>query len=52
MAKTINHHFLVELNGTYVDDQDFNDAVRILQKDRSNDVRVLVRDIIPKTSVP
>jgi len=52
MAKTISHHFLVELNGTYVDDQDFNDAVRILQKDRSNDVRLLVRDIIPKTSVP
>jgi len=44
-AKVIRHHFLKEISGKFVDDQEFNDAVTVLKQDTCEDVRVLVSDI-------
>jgi hypothetical protein len=45
LAKILRHHFLNQINGTFVFDMDVNDAVRILKKDNSYDVRSFVEDI-------
>uniref|UniRef100_A0A7S3IWR8 Uncharacterized protein n=1 Tax=Strombidium inclinatum TaxID=197538 RepID=A0A7S3IWR8_9SPIT len=45
MAKALRHHFLKELSGTFVYDQEMNDAVTVLKKDESADVRSYVEDI-------
>lgn len=45
MAKVLRHHFLKEISGAFVFDQDVNDAVRVLKLDSSSDVRYHVEDI-------
>lgn len=35
LAKVLRHHFLNQTNGPFVFDNEVNDAVRILKKDRS-----------------
>jgi hypothetical protein len=45
LAKILRHHFLNQFNGTFVFDNDVNDAVRLLKKDKSKDVRGFVEDI-------
>jgi serine/threonine-protein phosphatase 4 regulatory subunit 1 len=45
MAKVIRHHFLKEIQGVYVDDQEMNDTVNLLKQDPCEDVRQLVGDI-------
>ena len=45
LAKVLRHHFLNQISGIFVFDIDVNDAVRILKKDRSSDVRSFVEDI-------
>lgn len=45
MAKVLRHHFLKEISGAFVYDQDFNDAVRVLKLDSCADVRYQVQDI-------
>jgi hypothetical protein len=49
-AKVIRHHFMKEISGKFVDDQDFNDAVAVLKQDTCEDVRVQVSDIETMTS--
>jgi len=45
MAKVVRHHFLKEINGSFVNDKDLNDAVRLLKIDVCPDVRLQVHDI-------
>jgi hypothetical protein len=45
LAKVLRHHFLNQINGTFVFDMDVNDAVRLLKNDKSSDVRSYVEDI-------
>ena len=45
MAKVLRHHFLKEISGAFVFDQDMNDAVNILKLDKCEDVRTQVADI-------
>ena len=45
LARVLRQHFLGHVNGAFVFDQDVNDAVRLLKKDRSQDVREYVFDI-------
>ena len=44
LSRILRQHFLSH-NGAFVFDQDVNDAVRLLKKDRSMDVREHVLDI-------
>lgn len=45
LAKVLRHHFLNEISGAFVFDIEVNDAVRLLKKDKSVDVRSFVEDI-------
>jgi hypothetical protein len=45
LAKVIRHHFLSQINGAFVFDLEVNDAVRLLNMDKSLDVVDLVADI-------
>jgi len=45
MSKVLRHHFLKEINGAFVYDQEVNDAVRVLKQDKQADVRFNVEDI-------
>lgn len=45
VAKAIRYHFLKEISGTFVYDQEFNEAVHVLKNDSSDEVRFLVNDI-------
>ena len=45
LAKALRHHFLKEIQGEFVFDQEVNDAVRLLKIDESREVRYLVYDI-------
>lgn len=44
-AKVIRHHFLKEINATFVYDTEFNDAVHVLKSDPCEEVRFQVQDI-------
>ena len=39
MARVLRHHFLKEISGAFVYDQEVNDAVRVLKMDKTEDVR-------------
>ena len=45
MAKVLRHHFLKEISGAFVFDEEVNDAVRVLKQDKCADVRYSVEDI-------
>ena len=45
LAKALRHHFVKEISGVFVEDEEFNDAIKVLKKDSCEDVRELVRDI-------
>ena len=45
MAKVLRHHFLKEISGSFVNDRDVNDAVRVMKQDECWDVKNLVSDI-------
>lgn len=45
VAKALRYHFLKEISGTFVYDQEFNEAVHVLKSDESDEVRFLVNDI-------
>lgn len=45
LAQALRHHFLKEINGTFVEDQGFNEAVLMLKQDRCDEVRLEVEDI-------
>ena len=45
LAKVLRNHFLNEVNGQFVFDLEVNDAIRILKKDKSKDVVMLVEDL-------
>ena len=41
-AKVLRHHFLKEINATFVYDTEFNDAVHVLKSDSCSEVRFQV----------
>lgn len=45
LAKALRHHFLKEISGTFVYDQEFNEAVHVLKQDPCEEVRFLTNDI-------
>jgi hypothetical protein len=45
LSRVLRQHFLGHINGAFVFDQDVNDAVRLLKRDRSMDVREHLADI-------
>ena len=45
MAKVMRHHFLKEISGIFVYDQEMNDVIKLLKKDKCEDVKYLVHDI-------
>ena len=45
MAKVLRHHFMKEISGEFVFDQDMNDAVNVLKQDSCQDVAFLMSDI-------
>mmetsp|Transcript_8712 Transcript_8712/g.14776 ORF Transcript_8712/g.14776 Transcript_8712/m.14776 type:complete len:161 (+) Transcript_8712:608-1090(+) len=45
VAKELRHHFLKEISGAFVYDQEMNDAVQVLKQDKSMDVVFQVQDI-------
>lgn len=45
MSKVLRHHFIKEIQGAFVYDSEFNEAVRILKIDSSADCRFYVNDI-------
>lgn len=45
VAKALRYHFLKEISGTFVYDQEFNEAVHVLKQDSSDEVCFLVNDI-------
>lgn len=45
VARTLRHHFLKEISGEFVFDNECNDAVRVLKLDKCDDVTFLVGDI-------
>lgn len=44
-AKALRHHFLKEIQGAFVYDTEFNEAVMVLKQDSCEEVRYLVNDI-------
>ena len=44
-AKAMRHHFLKEISGAFVYDQEFNECVSVLKQDSCEEVRFLVSDI-------
>ena len=47
LAKALKHHYLKEISGAYVYDQEMNDLVRVLKMDRCFDVQLTVSEIEP-----
>ena len=45
LAKVLRTHFLKTVSSTFVDDPEINQAIRILSKDKSRDVQMLVLGI-------
>lgn len=45
MAKALVHHFLKEIMGTFIADQEFNEAVWVLKQDECEEVKYLVSEI-------
>lgn len=45
MAQALRHHFLKEISGEFIFDEDFNKAVRVLKNDECEEVRNEVSDI-------
>ena len=45
MAQALRHHFLKEISGEFIFDEDFNKAVRVLKNDECEEVRIEVSDI-------
>jgi len=45
LAKVLRHHFLNQINGTFVFDMDVNDCVRLLKQDKCREIKELVEDI-------
>jgi hypothetical protein len=45
LSRVLRQHFLGHINGAFVFDQDVNDAVRLLKRDRSMDVKEHLEDI-------
>ena len=45
IAKVIRHHFLKEISGAMVYDQEMNEAVKVLKQDKCEDVKSQVNDI-------
>ena len=45
LAKVLRHHFLKEISGALVYDNEVNEAVRVLKQDTCEDVRYHVQDI-------
>lgn len=45
MASVLRHHFLKEISGSFVNDSEVNEAVRVLKIDECDDVKYLVEDI-------
>lgn len=45
LSRVLRQHFLGHVNGAFVFDQDVNDAVRLLKRDKSQDVREHLVDI-------
>ena len=45
LAQALRHHFLKEISGEFVEDEDTNKAVRILKEDSCEEVRLEVADI-------
>jgi len=45
LSRVLRQHFLGHINGAFVFDQDVNDAVRLLKRDRSMDVKEHLADI-------
>lgn len=38
LAQALRHHFVKEIQGCFVDDADFNEAVRVLKLDQCSEV--------------
>ena len=45
VAKVLRHHFLKEISGVFVYDQEMNDAIKLLKQDKCVDVKYYVSDI-------
>ena len=45
VAKTLRHHFIKEISGEFVYDDEVNDAVRVLKLDNCEDVKYQVADL-------
>jgi hypothetical protein len=45
VAKALRHHFLKEISGVMVFDQEVNEAVTVLKQDKCEDVKYYVNDI-------
>jgi len=45
VAKVLRHHFLKEISGIFVYDEEFNNAIKLLKQDKCEDVRCYVADI-------
>jgi len=45
VAKALRHHFIKEIQGTFTEDAEFNNAIRVLKLDTCGDVRYQVEDI-------
>lgn len=45
LSKALRFHFLKEISGQFVYDQDINDMIRVLKLDKSEDVQYHVQDI-------
>ena len=50
MAKVLRHHFMKEISGAFLDDQDINDTIRVLKQDPCDDVREILREVETQTS--
>jgi len=50
MAKVMRHHFMKEISGAFIYDPEVNDAVRLLNQDKCEDVRIEVSDIEAQTN--
>lgn len=45
LAQALKHHFVKEIAGVFVDDHEFNEAVRVLKLDTCTEVLVEVKEI-------
>ena len=45
LAKALRHHFIKEISGVYITDQEFNEAVYVLKQDKEEEIRFIVSEI-------